>query len=73
MVQANVPLGRDPELDLIRIDNCPQEIGKRDCEQIQNYFKDSIGYENAYDLAVRKYKDSKRNGLEFLIIYIGKC
>jgi hypothetical protein len=68
-----VPLGRDSELDLIRIDGCPREIEKRDCEQIQNYFKDQIGHENSYDLAVRKYRDYKRNGIEFLIIYIGKC
>ena len=68
-----MPLGRDSELDLIRIDNVPNEIEKRHCESIQNIFKESIGHENAYDLAVRKYRDSKRNGQEFLIIYIGKC
>jgi len=73
MVQANVPLGRDPDLDLVRINNCPDSIGKSDCRLVEQYFISKIGTENAYDLAVRKFKDSKRIDNEFLIIFVGRC
>ena len=73
MVLANVPLGRDPELDLVRINNCPGSLEKRDCRLIEDFFVSKIGEENAYDLAVRKYKDNKRIDNEFLVIYVGRC
>ena len=73
MVQANVPLGRDPDLDLVRINNCPDSIDKKDCRLVEQYFISKIGAENAYDLAVRKFKDSKRDDNQFLIIFVGRC
>lgn len=73
MVQCNVPMGRNAELDLIRIDNCPEEFTKDDCKTFEDYLKkDKLGMENAYDLAIRKFTDVKRR-MDFLIIYVGNC
>lgn len=73
MVQHHVPLGRDPDLDLVRINNCPDSIEKQHCRLVENYFISKIGLENAYDLAVRKFKDSKRDDNNFLVIFVGRC
>ena len=73
MVQCNVPMGRKPDVDLIRIDNCPEEFSKDDCNKYEEYLKtEKLGSDVAYDLAIRKYTDVKRR-IDFLMIYIGNC
>lgn len=73
MVQCNVPMGRNAEMDLIRIDNCPQEFTKDDCKKFEEYLQsEKFGVDIAYDLAVRKYTDLKRR-CDFIMIYIGNC
>jgi len=67
-VQVNVPLGRDPDLDLVKINFCPEELTNMDCLTIERAFRMLLGEETAHDLKVRKYR-SARNW--FVIIYIG--
>ena len=37
MVMVDVPLGRKAEIDLIRIDNCPESFTKHDCRGFEEY------------------------------------
>jgi hypothetical protein len=68
-------LGRDSELDLIRIDRCPEPpfFEKSDCKAFENLIKSKLGVENAYDLAVRQYRDKIIQNHNFIIIFVGSC
>ena len=63
-----VPVGRNIYLDLIRINDCPKNIGKQDCKLIENYIR--LNKIPASDLAVRKYMDDEFKS--YLVVYVGK-
>lgn len=72
MIQCNVPMGRNPDLDLIRINNYPDDLNDQDTETIEKDLRNKYGQEPAFDLSVRKYTDPE-NMLDFLIIFVGQC
>lgn len=71
MIQCEVPMGRNADLDLIRINNCPYALADMDTE-VEKVLRNIFGQQAAFDLSVRKYKDDT-NYLDFLIIYVGQC
>lgn len=57
MIQYNVPLLRNPHLDLIRIDKAPVGFNRRDCQFLEKNLNFLTGQsEENSDLAVRMYK-----------------
>ncbi|CDW84249.1 UNKNOWN [Stylonychia lemnae] len=71
MIQHKVPMLRNPNTNLIKIDNSPIGFGDRDCgflERTLNLFNGVRNNES--DLAVRSYQFYNQN---FVIVYLGSC
>ena len=62
---------RNPEFDLIRIDNAPIGFGESNCKFIErNLGKFSSNRTNESDIAVRAYREYNEY---FVVIYLGTC
>jgi hypothetical protein len=64
-----VPLARNNETSLIRIENVPNFVNASGIFEVERYIKYRIGEDIASDLAVRKYSEDRKN---FIIIFVGK-
>ena len=64
MIQYRVPLYRDPMIDLIRIDNYPDDATDHDVYKLEEHLKSKIA--KSTDLTVRRFN-------EMLVIYVGSC
>ncbi len=69
MVQNGVPLYRDIQTEILRVNNVPWAVNEHDCRRLEGFLKTRFGTNTP--LAVRIYK-SEINQIKFLAFYLGK-